>query len=71
MFDTKENIHNKHLGRIAIIKSEEINALYPEQYGRRKEKEEEIQALNTSLLYDLIRLKTVPETINFVDIIYN
>ena len=70
MFDTKSNIHNKHLGRIAIIKSEELNALSPEQYGRKK-KEEDIQELNTSLLYYLIRLKRVPEITNFVDIIYN
>ena len=52
-------------------KSEELDALAPEQYGSRKVKSTDIQALNTCLFYYLIRLKRVLATSTFTDLIYN
>ena len=57
LFDIEENIHNKHMGRVAMRKSEELNALTPQKYGIRKEKAADIHALNTHLFYYLIILK--------------
>ena len=48
-FDIEANIHNKHLGRIAMIQSETLDRIAPEKYGSRKEKSADIQALNTRL----------------------
>ena len=40
----------KYLGRLWMVKLEELNALTPPKNGRRASKEEHIQALNTPLL---------------------
>ena len=48
-FDIEANIHNKHLGRIAMIQSETLDRIAPEKYGICKEKSADIQALNTRL----------------------
>ena len=69
LFDIKANLHNKNLGRTAIRKSEYLNSLSPKQYESRKEKSAVTQSLNTLPLYNIIRLKRVPETSNLEDII--
>ena len=56
MFDIEEKIHNKHLGRIKMIKQEEINALASEQYRIRKTRAANIQEIKKLLLYNLIIL---------------
>ena len=52
LLDIWANIHNKHLGRIARRQAETLESIAPEQYGRRKEKSADTQALNTRLFYD-------------------
>ena len=42
-----------------------------EQYGLRKEKVADIDALNIRLFYDPTRLKRVPATITFPDLVSN
>ena len=42
------------MGSMATIKEEEIDALSPKQYGRRKVKAADIQELNTRLFNELI-----------------
>ena len=49
MFDIEANLHNKHLGELTMETVEQINALTPEQYGTRKAKAADIQALNTRI----------------------
>ena len=52
-------------------KSEELRALYPKQYTIRKRKASDINALNTQLFYNIIRLKRVPATSTFADLVSN
>ena len=52
-------------------RSEELGALAPEQNGSRKGKTLDTQSLNTELLYNLVRLKRVPETSIFTDLVSN
>ena len=47
-------MNNKHPRRIATSQAENLDVLAPEQYGIRKAKAADIQALNTRLFYDLI-----------------
>ena len=56
IFDIKSNMHNKHLGRTSMIKAENLDGIAPEQYGIRNYKLVDIQALNTRLFNDLIRI---------------
>ena len=71
LFDIESNMHNKHLGRFAMSKSEYLEGLPPYQCGIRKYKAAEIKALNNHLLYDLIRHKTVYDTSKFSELICN
>ena len=71
IFDIEPNIHNKHLGRTATRRPKNINGLAPEQYGSRKAKAEDIQALITRLFYDLIRKQRIPDTSIFADLLSN
>ena len=49
IFCIEANIRKKHMERTEMIKSQELDALAPEQYGIRKAKESDIQELNTCL----------------------
>lgn len=69
LFDIEANLHNKVLGRYTMRNAEAINGLAPEQYGSRSFKAADIQALNTRLFYDLVRLKRIPATSTFVDLV--
>ena len=71
LFNIEANLHNKHLVKLTIKTSEDIEALAPEQYGSRKEKSADIQALNTRLFHDLTTLKWKPSTSTFADIVSN
>ena len=51
--------------------SEELESLAPEQYGSRASKSADIQALSTRLFYDKIRLKRLPATSVFADLVSN
>ena len=62
---------NTHLGEISMIKTEYLELLSTKQYGSRKSKEAEIQALNTRLFYNLIRQGKTPETSIFTDLVSN
>ena len=54
-----------------MSQAEILDGIAPEQYGSRKAKASEIQALNTRLFYDLIRQKRIPETSIFSDLVSN
>ena len=54
-----------------MSQAEELDGLAPEQCGIRASKVADIQALNTSLFYDLIRLKRIPSTSIFAYLISN
>ena len=56
--------------RQSMSKDEDLEGLAPKQYGRRAKKSD-IQALNTRLCYDLIRLKINPATSIFMDLVSN
>ena len=62
LFNIDANLHNKQLVKLFTRRAEELRALAPEQYGSRKGKSEYTQALNTQLLYYIVRLKRVPVT---------
>ena len=62
-------MHNKHLGRIATIQAETLDSIAPEQYGSRKAKAADIQALTTRLFYDIIRKIIIPATNIFADLV--
>ena len=64
-------MHNKHIGRTAMSKSENLYGLSPEQYYIQKAKVADIQDLNTRLFYYLIIKKRIPATIIFADLLYN
>ena len=51
--------------------AEELYDLSLELYRTRKEMAAYIQAINTSLFYELKRLKRVPAISNFVDLVSN
>ena len=46
MFDIEANLHNKYLEKLSMRISEELGDLSPEQYGSRKGKAADTQALN-------------------------
>ena len=69
IFDIEANMHNMHLGRIAMIQDETLDGISPEQYGSRKAKDANTQALNTRLFYDLIRQKRIPATSISADLV--
>ena len=50
-------MHNTHLGRISTRQAYTLEGITPEQYGSRREKAADIQALKTRLFYELIRKK--------------
>ena len=54
LFDIEANMHNKYLGRISMSQAEILDGIAREQYGSRKAKAADIQALKTRLFYDLI-----------------
>ena len=65
LFDIEANMHNKHLGRIAMSQSEIIDVIDREHYRIRKAKAVDIQALNTRLFCNLIWQKNPSEN-NFL-----
>ena len=71
MFYIEANLHNKHLGKLSMRRAEEIIALAPEQYGRRKGKAAGTQALNNRLFYNILRIKRVPVNSTFADLVSN
>lgn len=71
LFDIECNIHNKRLGWFAMQRAEECEGVAPEQYGSRKHKAADIQALNTRLFYDLVRLHQTAATSKFIDLVSN
>ena len=71
LFDLEANMHNKRLGRIAMENAERLQGVADEQYGSRKHKAADVQALNTRLFYDHIRLKRKPATSTFIDLVSN
>eukprot|EP00957_Ditylum_brightwellii_P105962 8082922-Ditylum_brightwellii.AAC.1 len=64
-------MHSKRLGRYAMNKAEECNGIAPEQYGSRRRKAADIQALNTRLFYDLVLLERKLATSTFIDLVSN
>ena len=71
LFDVKYNIHNKHLGIIAMSQVINLDRITPEQYGSRKSKAADTQSINTIFFYDLIRQKRIPATSIFSDLVLN
>ena len=71
LFDLEANMHNKRLGKEAMQRAEECHGIAPEQYGSRKKKAADIQALNTRLFYDYVQLKRTPATSLFIDLVSN
>eukprot|EP00957_Ditylum_brightwellii_P079674 6058735-Ditylum_brightwellii.AAC.1 len=51
--------------------AEECHGIAPEQYGSKKKKAADIQALNTRLFYDYVQLKRTPVTSLFIDLVSN
>ena len=51
--------------------SEDIEGLAPKKYGNRASKSADIQALNTKLIYNIIQLKRLPNTIVFAYLVSN
>ena len=49
LFDKESNMHNKSLGWYAMKHTEELEGIEPGQYGRKKSKAANLQALNTRL----------------------
>eukprot|EP00957_Ditylum_brightwellii_P163953 12482729-Ditylum_brightwellii.AAC.1 len=47
LFDLEANMHNKRLDRVAMASVENLEGVAEEQYGSRKKKAADIQALNT------------------------
>eukprot|EP00957_Ditylum_brightwellii_P201642 15326568-Ditylum_brightwellii.AAC.2 len=71
LFDLEANMHNKRLGRFAMELAEGNGGIAEEQYGSRKHKAADIQALNTRLFYDYVRLERTPATSPFIDLVSN
>mmetsp|Transcript_13589 Transcript_13589/g.25460 ORF Transcript_13589/g.25460 Transcript_13589/m.25460 type:complete len:198 (+) Transcript_13589:179-772(+) len=57
LFEVDANQHNKSLGRLLMHEAEMRNGLPWEQYGRRKGHLAEVQALNNTSFFDLLRLQ--------------
>eukprot|EP00957_Ditylum_brightwellii_P144547 11011100-Ditylum_brightwellii.AAC.1 len=51
--------------------AEYLQGIADEQYGSRKNKSADIQALNTRLYYDYILLERTPATSTFIDLVSN
>ena len=51
--------------------AEDFDALSPEQYGSIKAKVANISSFNTHLIYDLKRLKRIPSTSTFANLVSN
>ena len=71
LVDIESNMHNNNLERNSMQKSEDLEGLSTEKYGIRSARSAAIQILNIRLLYDLIRLKSIPYTRFFVVLIPN
>eukprot|EP00957_Ditylum_brightwellii_P038338 2898307-Ditylum_brightwellii.AAC.1 len=52
-------------------RAEACDSIAPEQFGSRRQKSADLQALNTRLYYDCILLKRVPATSVFIDLMSN
>ena len=68
LFDVDANMHNKRLGRLLLQRAEECGGLAPEQYGSRKHKAADVQALNTRLFFDYVRLRRCHAVAEFIDL---
>ena len=64
-------MRNKAIGRYTLNKTEELEGISPEQYGKRKSKSDDVQDLNTCLFYNLVRQKKVTPTSAFAYLISN
>eukprot|EP00957_Ditylum_brightwellii_P099433 7574370-Ditylum_brightwellii.AAC.1 len=64
-------MHNKRLGRVAMASTANLEGVVDEQYGSRKKKAVDIQALNTRLFYDYVPLERTPATSTFIDLVSN
>eukprot|EP00957_Ditylum_brightwellii_P022700 1712325-Ditylum_brightwellii.AAC.1 len=64
-------MHNKRLGQEAMRRAEIMHGIAPEQFGSRREKSADLQALNTRLFYDYTLLKKHPDTSLFIDLVSN
>eukprot|EP00957_Ditylum_brightwellii_P084152 6397117-Ditylum_brightwellii.AAC.1 len=62
-------MHNKRLGRESMKRTEACEGIAPKQFGSRKQKFADLQALNTRLYYDQFLLKRVPATSVFIDLV--
>ena len=71
LFNIESNICNKYLWIYSMVNSEELYGLYPEQYDICRAKAAGIQALNTRLLYELIRQNRIYASSTFFDLISN
>jgi hypothetical protein len=52
-------------------RAESCGGIAPEQYGSRRQKSADLQALNTRLYYDHILLRRIPATSVFIDLVSN
>ena len=68
LFDVDCNMHNKRLGRLLLGRAEECGGLAPEQYGSRRHKAADVQALNTRLFFDFTRLRRCHAIAEFIDL---
>eukprot|EP00957_Ditylum_brightwellii_P031644 2400093-Ditylum_brightwellii.AAC.1 len=64
-------MHNKRLGRGAMRRAEACGGVAPEQFGSRRYKLADLQALNTRLFYDHVLLQKIPSTSVFIDLVSN
>eukprot|EP00957_Ditylum_brightwellii_P074988 5698875-Ditylum_brightwellii.AAC.1 len=54
-----------------MARAEEIQGVAQEQYGSRKQKAADIQALNTRLFYDYVLMEKTPAISTFIDLVSN
>eukprot|EP00957_Ditylum_brightwellii_P064703 4910695-Ditylum_brightwellii.AAC.1 len=71
LFGIECNMHNKQLGREAMKRAEIMHGVTPEQFGSRRKKSADLQALNTRLFYDYTLLKKHPGTSLYIDLVSN
>eukprot|EP00957_Ditylum_brightwellii_P062823 4767000-Ditylum_brightwellii.AAC.1 len=64
-------MHNKQLGWVAMASTENLEGVAGEQYGSRKKKAADIQALNTRPFYDNALLERTPATSTSIDLVSN
>eukprot|EP00957_Ditylum_brightwellii_P124976 9527183-Ditylum_brightwellii.AAC.1 len=69
LFDIEANMHNKYLGRFAMERAEGLGGIAPEQFGSRKHKYADLQALNTCLFHNFIWLERTTSTSTFIDLV--